>query len=161
MGFFEFGGAHVVAGKDEARLGADAADVLAAVLLDEGLVLVAAVVLEHSADDDRLPRKLVGLSLPLLFAKLHLKAVAAQPLHEGTVRGIGKVADYAARDDLSDAVDLHQALHRSLHHLIHAAVIAGERLCRYLSDEADADGIEHALEGNLLAVLDRPLYISP
>ena len=50
--FLEFGGAHVVAGKDEACLVVDAADVLAAMLFDEGFVLVAAVVLKDTADDD-------------------------------------------------------------------------------------------------------------
>lgn len=41
LGLLQLGGAHVVAGKDEAGFGGDAAGVLAAVLLDEGFVLIA------------------------------------------------------------------------------------------------------------------------
>ncbi len=50
--FLEFGGAHVVAGKDEACLIADATYILASMLLDEGFVFITAVMLEDAANDD-------------------------------------------------------------------------------------------------------------
>ena len=41
LGLLQLGGAHVVAGEDEGGFGGDAAGVLATMLLDERLVLVA------------------------------------------------------------------------------------------------------------------------
>ena len=52
LGFLELGWSHILASKDETCLGADAADVLAAMLLDEGFVLVAAMMQEDATNDD-------------------------------------------------------------------------------------------------------------
>ena len=57
---FQLRGTHVLACEDEGGLAADAAHVLASVLFDDGLVLVAAVVGEDSADDDALALEFSG-----------------------------------------------------------------------------------------------------
>ena len=48
VGFFEFGGAHVLSGEDEAGLLGDGTGVFAAVGLDEGFVFIAVFVSSHA-----------------------------------------------------------------------------------------------------------------
>ena len=52
LGFLQLRRAHILASEYEAGLAADAADVLASILLDDEFVLIARVVSKDTADDD-------------------------------------------------------------------------------------------------------------
>ena len=106
LGFLEFRGPHVLASEDEGGLVADAAHVLATVLFDDGLVLVATVVGEDTTDDDALTSEFVGGLCRLCLREFHLQTVVAQTFHNLSVLFVVEVGDDALCHHLTDTLYL-------------------------------------------------------
>ena len=123
-------------------------------LLDERLVFVAAVMLEHAADDDALARQFVRRALHLLFREAHLQSVAAQTLHDIHILRVMEIGDDAPGHHLADAFHLHQVFQRGIHQRIDVLEMTRQQLAGSLAHKADAEGKDHTLERHLTGGVD-------
>lgn len=148
-GFFELGGAHVVAGEDIVGFLRYGAAVASAVALYERFVLLAGVEGEYAADYECLPSEDVGeLPWNSIFGNGHCEAGGAQTLHHAAVLRVGEEAldgEGYARTHILDGLKLRR---RHGHERVDVAGGTGELARGGLPHERYGYGVDHTLEGH-------------
>ena len=123
-------------------------------LLYHGFVFVTGVLGKDTADDDALASEFVGALDAFVHHDLHLQTCLLEACHEGAALLIGKEAKDALSYLLAYLVDGDELVEGGTFQAIHRAEGAGKFLGYGLTHEANADGEEYALKGDLTRAFD-------